>query len=258
MVLNKRREITTADNERETAERKCSMNSSFFNPLCPASGRKRSFTLIELLVVIAIIAILAAMLLPALNKARESAKGMNCLNNIGSIGKAAANYSSDYNDWIIVHTLKGSGATWKDYWVGQLLWQGYVNGIKAETALSRSWPKVKDFFVCPTAREKGSGIGYKALGSGSGTSYGINLFLTNTRRRIGTWSCAPSQVPYFASNGEYGIYVNSGSVTWDKRTYFHLGSGSYAFLDGSIRKITRKNAHPMQDTYWYYGRVAWK
>jgi prepilin-type N-terminal cleavage/methylation domain-containing protein/prepilin-type processing-associated H-X9-DG protein len=90
---------------------------------------KKTFTLIELLVVIAIIAILAAMLMPALQKARESAKQSNCINNLKQCGTAYTQYFSSNHDYFPMPSFRGGGYIWWAYQINPYITNDQSYGI---------------------------------------------------------------------------------------------------------------------------------
>ena len=74
--------------------------------------RETNFTLIELLIVIAIIAILASMLLPALNKARETARAVQCTSNLNTIGTVSLLYLGENEEIMFPWIDAAGGSPW--------------------------------------------------------------------------------------------------------------------------------------------------
>ena len=58
--------------------------------------RRAAFSLVELLVVIAIVSILASRLLPVLTRAKVSADGIRCKNNLRQLALALQMYVTDH------------------------------------------------------------------------------------------------------------------------------------------------------------------
>ena len=87
-------------------------------------SRRCGFTLVELLVVMAIIAILAVLLLPAIQAARESARRVQCINNVKQIAIALVNHESIYRSY----PAGVPSCTHKNYITGAQEVGGYCDG----------------------------------------------------------------------------------------------------------------------------------
>ncbi len=220
---------------------------------------RKNFTLIELLVVIAIIAILAGMLLPALNRARESARTIQCGSQIRQVAQLHLLYAGDYKDLLpSPYKSYGGNATTQEWYYQTYLARNYLG----------KWNI--NLFLCPTLLPEK----LKALNGASwvGTLYGSNStaiegitsgwFVIEKNRPL-------SRIP-FASRGCLMI-ENYGHGTFNCRTsalanmaanngvdnpaFNHSGQANGVFFDGHLEKLRRRQV-PCYESYPSIGVAA--
>ncbi|CAN5552634.1 DUF1559 domain-containing protein [soil metagenome] len=234
------------------------------------SRSRFAFTLIELLVVIAIIAVLIGLLLPAVQKVRESASRIKCINNLKQVGLAMHSYHSAFNRFPAGSNCTGLNTCYENWAISILpnmeqdnLANLYVAGALNESPLNVTvrTTQVK-MYVCPTDPQQLTAINPSA-GPGAG-----QLYLPSSYRGMGGLMDGANAWDRYDSVGA-SVLVANGHFSWRGPlhvTNANVGLGAEkitSISDGTSSTIlvgeylTTSIASQSHRVFWAYAYWEW-